>query len=62
MVDVPVPLQLPFVAHSTVAVLGHGGSMPVVVNDRRLEEPLVQLCGYGRRCYHTATSWGLANS
>ena len=31
--DVPVPLQLPFVAHSTVAVLGHVG-MPVVVNDR----------------------------
>ena len=25
MVDVPVILQLPFVAHSTVAVLGRGG-------------------------------------
>ena len=30
VVDVPVVLQLPFVAHSTVAVLGHGGYMPVV--------------------------------
>ena len=41
---------------STVAVLGHGGDMPVVVYYRSLEVPQVQSCGYERRCDHTATS------
>ena len=30
----------------TVAVLGHGGDMPVVVYDRSLEVPRVQSCGF----------------
>ena len=39
----------------TVAVLGHVGDMPVVVNDRSWRCRRCSSCGFGRRCEHAAT-------